>query len=138
MYNVVGGITLAAAHPGYKHSIIAPQPGGGLTRASARIETSYGPLASSWVIRDGTLALDVTVPPNASATVRLPGAALAQVSEGGRPLTGGTESPGIHSAHQDASGTVTLDVGSGEYHFTYPYGVAGAGNDAPKQPIKVL
>src|SRR5258708_4120922 len=139
MYNVVGGINLDADHPGYKHSIIAPQPGGGLTRASARIETTYGPLASSWTIRDGVLALDVTVPPNTSATVRLPGAVLAQVNEGKRPLAGGAESPGIHGARQDgASGTVTLDIGSGEYHFAYPFGTAGAGDDASKQPIKVL
>src|SRR5258708_14572632 len=139
MYNVVGGINLDADHPGYKHSIIAPQPGGGLTRASARIETTYGPLASSWTIRDGVLALDVTVPPNTSATVRLPGAVLAQVNEGKRPLAGGGESPGIHGARQDgASGTVTLDIGSGEYHFAYPFGTAGAGDDASKQPIKVL
>jgi alpha-L-rhamnosidase len=127
MYRVIGGINLDPEHPGYKHSIIAPQPGGGLTRASAHIETSYGPLASSWAIRDGALALDVTVPPNTSATIRLPGAVLAQVSEGSRPLGGGGESPGIHAPRQDGgSGTVTLDVGSGEYHFTYPYGTAGA------------
>ena len=122
MYRVIGGINLDAAHPGYKHSVIAPQPGGGLTRALASIETSYGPLASSWQILRGELELDVTVPPNTTATLRLPAAVLAQVNEGRRPLPSDLKSAGIHAARQDGeSGGVTLEVGSGAYHFTYPY-----------------
>ena len=71
MYRVVAGIDLDPEHPGYKHVLIQPQPGGGLTHAGASIETQYGKVVSKWEIRDGRLSLTVEVPPNSSATVRI-------------------------------------------------------------------
>jgi alpha-L-rhamnosidase len=119
MYRVVGGLDLDAEHPGYKHSVIAPQPGGSLTHAAAGIDTQYGTVASSWQIANGQLTLTASVPPNTSATVRLPGATLAQVTESGRPLAA---TDGLRGSRQDRS-TVVLEIGSGTYTFTYPYAV---------------
>ena len=39
MYRVVAGLELDPAEPGYKHVLVQPQPGGGLTSAEARLET---------------------------------------------------------------------------------------------------
>jgi alpha-L-rhamnosidase len=75
----------------------------------------YGPTASSWEIAEGQFRLDVTVPPNARATVRLPHAALEQVTEGGRVLRAGN---GVASAVQ-AGESVIVEVGSGRYRFAY-------------------
>ena len=51
MYSVVAGIDLDPAEPGYKHVLIQPQPGGGLTKASASLRSMYGEIVSSWSIR---------------------------------------------------------------------------------------
>jgi alpha-L-rhamnosidase len=115
MYRVVAGIEIDPQEPGYEHVLIQPRPGGGLTWVEARLETMYGRVASSWKLAEGLFQLTVAVPPNARATVRLPGATLADVTEGGRSLAA---SPGA-AARQDG-GAVVVEVGSGTYAFSYP------------------
>jgi alpha-L-rhamnosidase len=117
MYRVVAGIELDEAAPGYKHILIQPRPGGGLTHASASVKSVYGLVASGWEIADGKLTLKVEVPANTTATVRLPNAKLEEVSEGGKPLAGRTD---ISKARQ-AEDAVALDVGSGKYVFGSAY-----------------
>jgi alpha-L-rhamnosidase len=116
MYAVVAGIEIDAANPGYKHTFIQPRPGGGLTWVKASEQTMYGRLASSWELKDGKTTLAVEIPPNTTATVRLPKARLDQVTEGGQPLL---SSPGVSDARQ-VDDAVTLNVGSGSYSFTFP------------------
>ncbi|GAC1514275.1 MAG: glycoside hydrolase family 78 protein [Gemmatimonadaceae bacterium] len=116
MYRVVAGIEIDPSLPGYKHVLIQPQPGGGLTRASASVATLYGRVSSAWEIADGRLQLAVEVPANATATVRLPGASLEQVMEGGHALAGMT---GVRGTRR-STGAAVIDVGSGSYRFSYP------------------
>ena len=113
MYRVVAGIDLDERHPGYKHILIQPQPGGGLTYAKASVESIYGRVASDWKITDGKFTLTVEVPPNTTAAVRLPKAKLEQTTEGQKPLAGRTD---LFGAHQ-VSDAVLVDVGSGTYVF---------------------
>jgi alpha-L-rhamnosidase len=115
MYSTVAGIELDPEKPGYKHVLIQPRPGGGLTHARASLNTMYGTVASAWEIRDGRLALEVTIPPNAFATVSLPRAKLDQVTESGVPLGTGS---GIRSTRQAGDATV-VELGSGRYRFVY-------------------
>ncbi len=70
LHRTVAG--LAPAEPGYRRILVAPRPGGGLTRASAAHETPYGRAEVSWVRDGGRLEVDVVVPVGATATVRLP------------------------------------------------------------------
>ena len=72
LYAVVAGIELDPARPAFKHGIIRPQPGPGLTHARGRLRTPYGLLESAWRIEGATLTLEVTVPPNTTATVHIP------------------------------------------------------------------
>ncbi len=72
LYNTVAGIEIDPAAPGYKHAILCPQPGGGLTYARAALDTVYGRLASAWKLDGSTFTYDIVVPPNTTATVRLP------------------------------------------------------------------
>jgi len=116
MYRTIGGIDVDAAAPGYKHSLIAPRPGGGLTSARASVVTQYGVLASSWTLEGGAFTLDVTVPPNTSSAVTLWGTTVDQVREGGRLLAGDA---GVRSVRQRGA-DVIVEVGSGEYRFTTP------------------
>jgi alpha-L-rhamnosidase len=116
MYQVLGGIDLDPAAPGYKRARIAPRPGGGVTSARAEIVTLYGPLSASWSIDEGGFHLDVVVPPNTSAEVTLAGARADTAREGGRALAG---TPGIRQVRQQ-DGDVVVEVGSGRYVFTVP------------------
>lgn len=118
MYRVVAGLEIDPDEPGYKHVIAQPRPGGGLTSAKARVQTSYGEAASGWVLADGKLTVSVAVPPNARGTVRLPAAALAGVAEGARPLA---SVPGVRRAAQEGD-DVVVEVGSGRYSFAYEVG----------------
>jgi alpha-L-rhamnosidase len=121
LYRVVAGLEADAAEPGYKHVRIQPQPGGGLTSARAALNTMYGLAGSAWEFVDGQFHLDVTVPPNTHATVRLPHATLAQVTESGQALDA---ADGVARAVQEGE-AVVVEVGSGQYRFAY---------DAPDAP----
>ena len=115
MYRVVAGLELDPAEPGYKHVLIQPQPGGGLTSAEARLGTLYGEAVSGWSLDGRKLTVTATVPPNAHGTVRLPGATLAGVMEGGLALAA---APGVSRARQDGA-DVVVELGSGRYRFEY-------------------
>ncbi|UCG89394.1 MAG: glycoside hydrolase family 78 protein [Gemmatimonadota bacterium] len=118
LYRVVAGLETDPAEPGYKHVRIQPQPGGGFTYARAALNTMYGPTASAWELSNGQFQLDVTVPPNTHATIRLPHATLAQVTESGQGLD---DADGIARASQEGD-VVIVEVGSGQYRFAYDTG----------------
>ncbi|HEX7491151.1 MAG TPA: family 78 glycoside hydrolase catalytic domain, partial [Candidatus Limnocylindrales bacterium] len=80
LHRTVAG--LAPAEPGYRRMLVAPRPGGGLSRASAAHETPYGRAEVAWT-RDGArLDVDVLVPVGATATVRLPDPEWKEVEVG--------------------------------------------------------
>ena len=115
MYRFVAGIDTAPDGPGYKHVLIQPHPGGGLTNVTAKLETMYGPVKSAWKLDGGGMSLDVGVPPNTHATIRLPGAILEGVTEGGGPAE---KAAGVKAARQDG-GAVIVETGSGNYTFRF-------------------
>jgi alpha-L-rhamnosidase len=116
MYRVMAGLDIDEQSPGYAHALVQPQPGGGFTSAKASHETRYGRLASAWTLASERFELAVEVPANSRATVRLPKAVLASVTEGGRALSSGD---GIAGYRQDGS-SVVVEIGSGRYRFAYP------------------
>ena len=82
MYRTLAGVS--AAEPGYKKILVAPVPGAGITSAARRLQTPYGEVASSrWSGADG-FTLDLTVPANTTAIVRIPG------TSGERTVASGT------------------------------------------------
>src|SRR6266702_1483796 len=116
MYRVMAGLEIDEAAPGYKHILVQPQPGGGFTRVKVSHQTPYGRAGSAWEIKDSEFFLAVEIPPKTRATVRLPGAQLANVKESGQSLVNGN---GITSARQEGY-AVTVELGSGTYRFAYP------------------
>jgi len=115
LYRVAAGLDVDPEAPGYKHAIIAPQPGGGFCMMRAALETPYGALACEWHVVDDSVAVAVSVPHNTWATVRLPLARLEQVTESGCCLTG---LQGLRAVYQEGD-DVVLGVGSGSYEFSY-------------------
>ena len=82
LYNTVAGIEIDPAEPGYKHTILRPQPGGDLTCAAARLETPYGELLSDWKLEHGRFTWEVVVPPNTTATAILPNGDTHELAAG--------------------------------------------------------
>ena len=104
LYAVVAGIDVDPEHPGYKHIRLAPQPGGELTSARGTLESPHGKIVSAWKLRPGRFEWDVTVPPNTTATARLPVLLSAKITESGRLFS-------------PAKGTSTCELTSGRYRF---------------------
>ncbi|WP_242204115.1 family 78 glycoside hydrolase catalytic domain [Aestuariivivens insulae] len=71
MYERIGAI--APQEAGYKVIRIAPKPRVPLTSASASLNTPYGKVASFWEIVDNEFKLEVIVPPNTTALIKVPG-----------------------------------------------------------------
>jgi alpha-L-rhamnosidase len=117
MYRVVAGIQIDEATPGYKHIVIAPQPGGGLTNAKASVDSIYGPVSVQWELKDAKLTMNVEIPANTTATVRIPKSKSSSVTVGGSPLVG---APGTSDSKQDGESTV-VEIGSGQYKFQSDY-----------------
>jgi alpha-L-rhamnosidase len=113
MYRVAAGIDTATDAPGYKRVTIQPQPGGGLTHVRAALHSLYGEIASAWQLTDADFRLQVTVPANTRATVRILASELAQVTESGKKLG---EAGGITSVKVEG-GAAVIEVGAGQYDF---------------------
>ena len=113
LYSTVAGIDVDENIPGYKHIIIAPNPGGGLTHAMAEIHTIYGEAKSAWQMANHEMVLDVTIPPNTSADVYLPAGDVNMISERGKPIK---ESDHLRTILND-DGKIVLQIGSGNYQF---------------------
>jgi alpha-L-rhamnosidase len=113
LYRKIAGFDQAA--PGYAKILVDPDLDCGLEWARASYRSAYGKAAAGWKRSDGNVSVDVTVPPSARATVKLRGAKLGGVFEGGKAASG---APGVVSAVQGPEG-VELEIGSGSYRFEY-------------------
>ncbi|HHW47542.1 MAG TPA: family 78 glycoside hydrolase catalytic domain [Clostridiaceae bacterium] len=116
LYRVVAGIDTDEEKPGYKHIYISPQPDRSLSFAEASLKSMYGEIKSAWTWKEDNMELIVSIPPNTTATVKLPYAKFDEVKENGKAAC---EAEGISSCEETDSG-VKLELGSGSYMFSYP------------------
>ena len=72
----IGGLRVDEREPGYRHSVLTPQVGGGLTYANVSIETVYGQLSVRWALEGNRLTVHTAVPCNTTATLCRPQGAL--------------------------------------------------------------
>ena len=115
LYTYVAGIQIDENAPGYKHFMLAPHPGGGLTNANATFKSIHGEIKSAWTIDGGNMVYEVKIPANTTATVTLPSAQLDKVTVNSASL----KDDKLMAAQQSGK-TVSLKLGSGEYKFSYP------------------
>lgn len=80
MVENIGGIHTSG--PGYKHLVIAPIPDGKIKSASTSYNSMHGLISTDWRIENHKLKLDVTIPPNTTATVMLPGGPSKEIGSG--------------------------------------------------------
>jgi alpha-L-rhamnosidase len=111
LYRQVAGIDTDG--PGFRKIIIRPAIAEGLTNAQAAYESPAGHIESAWRVDGKRFRLNVTVPPNTTATVFVPASAAGQVTEGGNPAA---RSIGVSPLRSEAGVTV-FGVGSGKYQF---------------------
>ncbi len=111
MVETIAGIQ--RGEPGYGTTTIAPTPGGSLTWANTTYHSIRGEIASNWKTEGDRFHLQVTIPANTTATVRVPRGDGQSVSESGNPVANAT---GVRSVDNRAN-AVVIELGSGSYEF---------------------
>src|SRR6267378_1447033 len=119
MFSRLAGIDTEDA--GYNHVIIHPMPQSPesnpdhppINWVRAHYDSIHGRISSSWKRAKDHFELDVSIPANTSATVYLPAAPNAAITESGKSLS---NVAGVKPIRQD-SGNAILSIESGTYHF---------------------
>jgi alpha-L-rhamnosidase len=114
MYAVIGGIDLDPDQPGYKHIVMHPCPGGGLTYASLELHSMYGTIRSAWAQENDRFDWKVTVPANTTATIYVPAKNASHVMESGQLWEGAN---GVTFLRME-NGFAMFCLASGTYHFS--------------------
>lgn len=78
-YQSLAGIVADPEKPGFKHFFIQPEVVGDMTFAKAEYHSVYGEIVSSWEKKDGKFILEVEIPVNSSATIKLPVAKNSEI-----------------------------------------------------------
>lgn len=117
MYGTVAGLDVDPEAAGFRRLLIIPRPGGTLTHARADLHTPLGKASSHWQLCDGQIELNVVVPPNATALVRVPTSDPAAVLESGRDPSCAM---GIKRLGEERDALI-LDVAAGKYRLVAPW-----------------
>ena len=122
-FQYLAGIRPDFDQPGFKHTLIAPIPAGNLTWAEASLHTGYGLLSSRWDRKDGVFTLNLLIPANTTATVKLPVPEGKEftITESGRKIFEKGKVAGKSKDVQFANSeknSVTFAISSGRYLFT--------------------
>ena len=107
LYENLAGIQ--TMEPGYKRIAFRPTVPTGLDHAEASYDSVRGKIASSWTRSGSALTLEVTVPPNATGMVYVPGSDPSSVTVG--------DAANAKFAGKQGNRLV-YNVDSGRYHFT--------------------
>ncbi len=113
MFESVAGIDADPNQPAFSHVILRPQPGGGLTFARGGFDSIRGRIESGWKIENGVFSYNVTIPANATATLYLPAALTAKITEGGKAAD---KADGVQFVKHE-NGSAIYELGSGSYAF---------------------
>ena len=111
MFASLAGIDTDGA--GFKKLVIRPTPGQGITWVKADYDSIQGKIATSWKADGGRLTLDVTIPPNTTATVYVPAKDASGVTESGKPAA---QAKGVKFLRME-NGAAVYEVESGRYQF---------------------
>jgi alpha-L-rhamnosidase len=113
LHEYLVGIRPDPAAPGFKKIIVHPTPVAGLTWAKASYESCRGTIRSAWTHEGDRFTLDIAIPANTTATVYLPAAGEASITESGQALD---SARGVIWLGEK-EGVAALSVDSGTYKF---------------------
>jgi len=120
-YQGLAGILPDPVGPGFKKIIIKPNRVGDLTWVKAHHDSPYGRIVSNWKLEAGKLTMEVTVPPNTTATIFVPAKDAAGVTESGGKI-GEARAPALSNVEgvkflRMENNAAVYAVGSGTYQF---------------------
>lgn len=113
-FKALGGIRPAYDANGFDGFLIQPNPVEDLTWARTSYDSVRGTLSTHWRLEDGRFLLDVRIPPNTIAQVRVPTKDGNEVYEGNMPAF---RSDGVRLIQKEKS-AILFEVGSGTYSFS--------------------
>lgn len=105
MYRVMAGIETDESEAGFKHAVIWPRMGGGLSWTEATHKTIYGPITVRWERKEEQIVLDVEIPANTRAAIRLDQAKSVADGDG--------------LAFRPMEGFMEAEAGSGTYRIRF-------------------
>jgi len=113
LYRYVAGIDSDPDNLGFKHIVLHPRPGGGLTYAKADYNSIHGMIKSHWKIDRDTITLNITIPANTKATVYVPTTDPLSITEKGKKPKELKEIEFVKTGKD----YVVYKTGSGNYSF---------------------
>ena len=113
MVKAIGGINPDPKSPGFEHFFVFPYAPADMSWAEATHECAHGTIRSAWRRHDDQFTLEVSVPPNTTATINVPMADNQTVVENDEPLD---NAPGVIETTRKP-GYVQALAGSGTYSF---------------------
>ena len=116
LYRFLLGIDQAPGTAGFGQLLIRPHPGGSLGWARGRYRSVRGPVVSGWQRDGGRFTLRLELPPNVTASVRIPSGAPAEVRDG----TGARPAAVASFPGAPGTGEAVFEAGSGTHVFTGP------------------
>jgi alpha-L-rhamnosidase len=116
LYRFALGIDQEPGTAGFGRLLVRPHPGGTLTWARGSYRSVRGPITSGWQRDGGTFTFRLDLPPNVTASVRIPSDAPGAVRDGtGAPPAAVAGFPGGQGSRE-----AVFAVGSGSHQFTGP------------------
>jgi alpha-L-rhamnosidase len=115
-YRGLGGINVDLSRPSPEQVVIRPEMVGEIASAKASYDSVLGKIGVGWRREPKLVSLDVRIPPGSSATVYLPAAEAASITESGSPA-GQAEDVEFIRVENKAS---VFRISSGHYHFEWP------------------
>ena len=116
-YKSLAGIQPDPYWPDFKEFLIKPSIVGDLTWVKCHHDTMYGRIESNWRRDSNKLTMEVTVPPNTSATVIVPGKLIDPDGATVVLVPGHTIRPNRASTSDNSDKSSTLAISSGTYRF---------------------
>lgn len=122
-YKSLAGMSPDPLHPGFQHFSIEPCVVRDLESAVCSIDAMLGQIRVEWRTTGSSFKLNVTVPPNATATIYIPTLGMKNVRlkegrqdfwENGRVST---LPPGVAKAREDFEKGIKVELTSGAYSF---------------------
>lgn len=105
-YQSLAGIKSDPEKPGFKHFFIQPEVVGDMTFAKADYQSIYGKIASAWEKKDGKLILNVEIPVNTTATIKLPVSKSSEIK---------IDKKKVRTWFDEKAQKPCLELGSGKY-----------------------
>ena len=118
LMQAVAGLNPHPESPGFQRFVVRPgvTDDPSLTWARCSYESEWGRIETGWRREGGHFELDVTVPPNTTATVHVPAAGRSSVSE----TRGALQQEDIVRWLREEAGFVVFEVKPGRHHFVAP------------------